>query len=264
LVFVDGWYRTGDIGSLDEQGFLSLHARKRELINRGAEKIAPLEIDHALVRHPAVAEAAAYAVPHARLGEDVAAAVVLRPGAKVTSDELRAFLGEQLATFKVPRRISIVDRLPRGITGKVQRSRLNEVVARESVPRDEPPDVQHLQFWQKLKQLAAYWVPRHISILRWSPKQISRPPLRIQQHETTSDMPVLSEARLQAELLLIWKRILKVENLSIDDDFFGKGGNSLLAMDLLVEIQRLTGKPLPELFLSEASTVRALAKALST
>jgi hypothetical protein len=76
-------------------------------------------------------------------------------------------------------------------------------------------------------------------------------------------MPVLSEARLQAELLLIWKRILKVESLSIDDDFFGKGGNSLLAMDLHVEVQRLTTKPVPELILSEASTVRALAKALS-
>ncbi len=81
--FIDGWYRTGDIGSLDAEGFLSLHARKREMINRGAEKIAPIEIDHALMRHPEVAEAAAYGVPHARLGEDVAAAVVLRPGSKI-------------------------------------------------------------------------------------------------------------------------------------------------------------------------------------
>ena len=66
--FIDGWYRTGDVGSLDADGFLTLHGRKREIINRGSEKIAPLEIDHALMRHPDVVEAAAYGVPHPRLG----------------------------------------------------------------------------------------------------------------------------------------------------------------------------------------------------
>jgi len=260
LVFVDGWYRTGDIGSVDEQGFLSLHARKRELINRGAEKIAPLEIDHALARHPAVAEAAAFAVPHPRLGEDVAAAVVLRPGSKVTSDELRAFLSEQLATFKLPRRISFVDRLPKGVTGKVQRSRLIEIVTQGAAP-DAPSE--RLQFWQKLKQLATSRAPGLFSNFGGAPQDASRPSLRTRQNETTSNVPVLSEAQLQEELLLIWKRILKIDDLSIDDDFFRKGGNSLLAMDLHVEIQRVTGKPLPDLLLSEASTIRALAKALA-
>ena len=91
--FVDGWYRTGDIGSLDAEGFLSLHGRTRETINRGSEKIAPIEVDQALMRHPDVVEAAAYGVPHPRLGEDVAAAVVLRPGSRVTPMELREFLG---------------------------------------------------------------------------------------------------------------------------------------------------------------------------
>ena len=78
------------------------------------------------MRHPDVAQAAAYAVPHPRLGEDVAAAVVLRPGSKITPEELREFLGKQLATYKNPRRITIVDQLPKGITGKVQRKRLSE------------------------------------------------------------------------------------------------------------------------------------------
>jgi len=262
LVFADGWYRTGDIGSLDEQGFLSLHARKRELINRGAEKIAPLEIDHALARHPAVAEAAAYAVPHPRLGEDVAAAVVLRPGSKVTSDELRAFLGEQLATFKIPRRISFVDRLPRGVTGKVQRPLLHEIVARGALP-DGATDVGRFRFWRKLKQRTASW-SSFISNSDRSSQQVARATLETRPNEAASDVPVLSEARLQEELLLIWQRILKVDDLSIDDDFFSKGGNSLLAMDLHVDIQRLTARPLPDLLLSEASTVRALAKILST
>ena len=122
--FINGWFRTGDIGSLDADGFLTLHGREKELINRGGEKISPLEIKHALLRHPEVAEAAAFAVPHPRLGEDVAAAVVLREGARVTPLDLREFLTSQLALFKVPRRIVLVDHLPKGTTGKIQRKRL--------------------------------------------------------------------------------------------------------------------------------------------
>jgi acyl-CoA synthetase (AMP-forming)/AMP-acid ligase II len=124
-VFVDGWFRTGDIGSLDEDGFLTLYGREKELINRGGEKIAPAEIDEALMRHPAVLEAAAYAVQHPRLGEDIAAAVVLRPGVVVSPDDLRAFLATQLAWFKIPRRIVFRNELPKGLTGKVQRRKLD-------------------------------------------------------------------------------------------------------------------------------------------
>jgi oxalate---CoA ligase len=124
--FVDGWFRTGDIGSLDAEGFLTIHGRKTEMINRGGEKISPAEIDDGLQRHPAVEEAAAFALPHPRLGEDVAAAVVLKEGATVTPLELREFLLPTLAQFKIPRRIVFVDRLPKGATGKVQRQRLVE------------------------------------------------------------------------------------------------------------------------------------------
>ena len=122
--FVDGWFRTGDIGSLDEDGFLLLHGREMELITRGGEKIFPVEIDDALRCHPDVAEAAAFGVPHPRLGEDVAAAVVLKMGATTTPLELRKFLLSRLAPFKIPRRIVIADHLPKGPTGKVQRRRL--------------------------------------------------------------------------------------------------------------------------------------------
>jgi acyl-CoA synthetase (AMP-forming)/AMP-acid ligase II len=124
--FVDGWFRTGDIGSIDADGFLTLHGRKSEMINRGGQKISPVEVDDALHRHPAVAEAATFGTPHPRLGEDVAAAVVLREGASVTPLELREFLLPSLAQFKIPRRIVFVDRLPKGATGKVQRLRLVE------------------------------------------------------------------------------------------------------------------------------------------
>ena len=122
--FVDGWFRTGDQGCIDDDGYVFVTGRLKELINRGGEKIAPREVEEALLRHPAVAQAVAFAVPHATLGEDVAAAVVLRPGAQATRDALRRAAGEHLADFKVPRRIEIVPAIPQGATGKVQRSGL--------------------------------------------------------------------------------------------------------------------------------------------
>jgi acyl-CoA synthetase (AMP-forming)/AMP-acid ligase II len=117
--FTDGWFRTGDQGYLDGDGYLCLTGRLKELINRGGEKISPLEIDDVLLRHPAVAEALAFAVPHTTLGEDVHAAVVLK--AAVSEKELREHCARSLADFKVPRKIHILDALPRGATGKLQR-----------------------------------------------------------------------------------------------------------------------------------------------
>jgi acyl-CoA synthetase (AMP-forming)/AMP-acid ligase II len=98
----DGWFRTGDEGYLDEEGYLTLTGRLKEIINRGGEKVSPREIDDALAAHPAVAQAIAFAVPHEALGEDVAAAVVLRPDAAASERQLRDWLFERLADFKVP------------------------------------------------------------------------------------------------------------------------------------------------------------------
>ncbi len=117
--FVDGWFRTGDQGYLDDDGYLVLTGRIKELINRGGEKISPLEIDDVLLRHPAVAEALAFAVPHPTLGEEVHAAVVLK--AEATERDLRDHCARALADFKVPRRIHVLEALPRGATGKLQR-----------------------------------------------------------------------------------------------------------------------------------------------
>jgi oxalate---CoA ligase len=119
--FTAGWFRTGDEGLLDEDGYLFLTGRLKEQINRGGEKISPVEIDEVLLRHPAVAEAVTFAVPHVTLGEDVGAAVVLTEGKTATERELRAYLSEQLALFKVPRQIVFVAEIPKGATGKVQR-----------------------------------------------------------------------------------------------------------------------------------------------
>ena len=117
--FVNGWFRTGDQGVLDDEGYLSLTGRLKELINRGGEKISPLEVDNVLLRHPAVAESLAFAVPHKTLGEDIHAALVLK--GEVSEKELQAHCSELLAEFKVPRKFHILDELPRGATGKLQR-----------------------------------------------------------------------------------------------------------------------------------------------
>jgi acyl-CoA synthetase (AMP-forming)/AMP-acid ligase II len=127
--FVDGWFRTGDLGTLDGAGYLRLIGRIKELINRGGEKIAPREIDEVLESHPAVKEAVAFGVPHPTWGEEVAAAVVLK--APATEKELIAYCRDRLADFKVPRRLNIVESIPRTPTGKVQRRFVAEQLTHE-------------------------------------------------------------------------------------------------------------------------------------
>ena len=117
--FTNGWFRTGDQGFLDADGTLTLTGRIKELINRGGEKISPLEVDAALLGHPAVAEAVSFGVSHEMYGEAVQAAVVLMDDAD--EDTIRAYCGERLAGFKVPDRVHIIDTMPRTATGKIQR-----------------------------------------------------------------------------------------------------------------------------------------------
>ncbi len=124
--FVKGWFRSGDQGVLDGDGYLTITGRLKEIINRGGEKVAPREVDEVLIAHPAVAEAVTFAVPDAALGEEVGAAVVLKGGARASADEIRAYAAERLASFKVPRRIAIVPEIPKGPTGKPQRIGLAE------------------------------------------------------------------------------------------------------------------------------------------
>lgn len=119
--FTNGWFRTGDQGRLDEDGYLYITGRLKEIINRGGEKISPREVDEALLDHPSVAQAVVFGMPHPKLGEEIAAAVVLKENGGVTEKELRAFVSERLADFKTPRKIVILDEIPKGPTGKIQR-----------------------------------------------------------------------------------------------------------------------------------------------
>ncbi|MGC9419799.1 MAG: acyl--CoA ligase [Rhodovulum sp.] len=120
------WFRTGDQGAFDEDGYLHLTGRLKEIINRGGEKVSPLEVDGVLMDHPAIAQCVTFALPHPKLGEEVAAAVVLREGAEATEREIREFAAARVADFKVPRKVVILDEIPKGATGKMQRIGLAE------------------------------------------------------------------------------------------------------------------------------------------
>ena len=115
------WFRTGDQGSFDKDGFLELTGRLKEIINRGGEKISPLEVDGVLMDFPAIAQVVTFALPHPKLGEEVAAAVVLREGQTATERDIRDFAATRMADFKVPRKVVILDEIPKGATGKMQR-----------------------------------------------------------------------------------------------------------------------------------------------
>ena len=219
--FVNGWFKTGDIGSIDEEGFLTVRGRKDDLINRGGEKISPAEIDDLLVRHPAVAEAAAFAVPHPRLGEDVAVAAVLRPGTTATAIQLREFLQQRLASFKIPRRILIRDQLPKGPTGKIARRQLTELLQGEvaaDTPSAAPQDSREAPF----------------------------------------------DCELVLQLTKMWEELLKITPIFLDDDFFEKGGDSLLAMQMHAKLEELTCRTIPGAMLFEATTIRQVAQLLSS
>jgi len=204
-----GWLPTGDLGRIDEDGYLTIVGRLKEVINRGGEKVFPYEIEKAILQHPAVLEAAAFGVPHPRLGESVAAAAVLKPGSTVCEEELKAFLAARLAGFKLPRRLYFASQLPRGNTGKVLRSALAQ----------------------------AYADARH---------EFVRP-----------------DRLIEWELRDIWKRLLGTDDIGIDDDFFEKGGDSLLATEMLIEVELLAGKPYPPSELSTL-TIRRMAAVITS
>ena len=119
--FLGGWFRTGDQGVMDEDGYVSITGRLKEIINRGGEKISPREVDEILMDHPAVAQVVCFGMPHPKLGEEVAAVVVLREGQAATERELQTFVAGRAADYKVPKKILFMDEIPKGATGKLQR-----------------------------------------------------------------------------------------------------------------------------------------------
>lgn len=131
--FAKGWFRTGDLGVIDRDGYLTLLGRIKEFINRGGEKVGPREVEEALLAHEAVFEAAAFPVPDPMLGEEVGAAVALKPGAATSIAELKEFAASRLAHFKLPRHLAIVPAIPKGATGKIQRAKLAKELGLDTI-----------------------------------------------------------------------------------------------------------------------------------
>jgi oxalate---CoA ligase len=137
--FCDGWFRTGDTGCLDGDGYLFLKGRIKESINRGGEKITPQEIDDVLLTHPEIAEAISFHVPHSVLGEDVAVAVVLHRPGSLTENDVREYVAARMVEFKVPRKVFFVEGFARNASGKVNRSTLAETLGLEGPADYEDP-----------------------------------------------------------------------------------------------------------------------------
>ncbi len=156
--FRDGWFRTGDEGFIDADGYIYLVGRLKEMINRGGQKISPREVEDVLMDHPKIVQAVAFPLPHTTLGEDVATAVLLKAGMVVKEEDLREFVAARLADYKVPRKIVFVEEIPRGETGKIQRLRLAErlkLLAPEQSsterlqPRD-PLELELVRIWEEV------------------------------------------------------------------------------------------------------------------
>lgn len=220
--FVHGWLRTGDEGYLDDDGYLFITGRIKEMINRGGEKIAPREVDEALLAHPAVAEAAAFALPHPTLGDEVVAAVVLRSGASASVDDLQHFVAERLSYFKVPRHIVFVPELPKGPTAKLLRRELAAHFAGLATVAD-------IESGDAAKPVESFVAP------------------------TTP---------MERELAAIWASVLEINRIGLHDDFFALGGDSMLASLVVSRVADLTDYEVTLNDIFEAPTVASLAALL--
>jgi len=211
--FIHGWFRTGDQGYLDSDGYLFITGRLKDIINRGGEKISPAEIDEILLSHPAVEQAIAFPVSHPTLGEDIVAAVVLQPNATATSGEVRGFVAARVAGYKVPQRVLIVKEIPKGSTGKMQRrvvaEKLSHATSREGAATAAP------------------------------------------QNE------------MEAQLVRLWEKVLRLQPVGVKDNFFELGGDSLLALNLVAELTKEYKRNFPVTLVFQSPTIEEMAVALS-
>ena len=175
--FTNDWLRTGDQGFVDTDGYLFIKGRIKEIINRGGEKISPREVDEVLLNHPGVAQAVAFAIPHDKLGEDIAAAVVLHNTVPISEKEIREFASRYLASFKVPSHIVILEEIPKGPTGKIQRINLAKLLNLDLSNRDRekleencplpstPVEIALAQIWSQVLSIDLEYIDVHKKFL---------------------------------------------------------------------------------------------------
>ncbi|VBB05355.1 phosphopantetheine attachment site [Lucifera butyrica] len=194
--FCDTWFKTGDEGYLDSEGYLFVTGRSKEIINKGGLKIYPSSIEDTVLRHPAVLDAAIFPIPHERMGEEIALAIVVKEGQELADRDIINFIASQVAYYEVPSAILRLDSIPRSPAGKIQRHKLNEV-----------------------------WLSRKCDVARVSPRN-----------------------NVEQRIYEAWREILRKDTMSIFDDFFLTGGDSLSAASLAVS---LSAEFETELFTSE-------------
>ena len=211
--FINGWFRTGDQGRLDADGYLYVTGRIKEIVNRGGQKISPREIDELIGMHPAVAQAVAFPVPDSRLGEDIAAAVVLKNKGSITEHDLRDFVANRVADYKVPRQIYFVDKIPTGPAGKIQRLKLAE----------------------------------QLGIAESDGVSIARAPYAA---------PSTPTERMLAD---IWRSVLRVDRVGVNDPFLALGGDSLLLAQVISRLRQAGRPSISTLTFFERPTIAGLA-----
>lgn len=222
--FSSGWFRTGDQGVIDEDGYLSLTGRLKEIINRGGEKISPREIDEVLLDHPDVVQAVAFAVPHPTLEEDVAAAVVLRDNCSVTEKDIRDFTSVRLSDFKVPNTIVFVEEIPKGATGKLQRIGLYKKLIHKlkpeyTAPRTYNEDVLS-KIWSKILGVKKIGVNDNFFSMGGDSLRATQIVSRI--HETLNVMIPLSTLFETLTISGLSDRILNYQICSIDSKYLSQ------------------------------------------
>lgn len=217
--FIDGWFRTGDAGYLDEDGYLFITGRFKEMINRGGEKISPYEVEKYVLQHEAVVEAAAFPIPNTYGSEDLGAAVVLKDGNRFDLIELRNFLQGLVPAYKMPSQLYVVDKIPVGDNGKVQRRMLNDELRR-----------------------------RH-------PDQDVSGGLSMSGDNDTVETMTETEQILKK----IWVKVLKKKNFSIRDNFFALGGDSLKVAFVYSQLERALGITVPLRTMFQKPTIQELA-----
>jgi thioesterase domain-containing protein len=214
--FTNGWFRTGDEGYFDNDNYLVIKDRIKEIINRGGEKISPREVDDVLLDHPKIKQAVTFSVPDDRLGEEIGVAIVLKKGERVEKWDVQSYVADRLADFKVPRYVTILDEIPKSPTGKIQRLGL----------------VKKLVLVDKIKN--DIYLKKEI-----------KPPI----------------TKTEKKLWEIWSNVLQIKRINVDDNYFQLGGDSILAGQIVSEINRTMGiKILPLVIFLHAPTIEEMAK----
>ncbi len=216
--FTNGWFRTGDQGYFDEDNYLKITDRLKEIINRGGEKISPREVDEVLLSHPSISQAVSFAIPHPKLGEEIGAVIVLRNNAVITEWDIQKFVASQITDFKIPRHILILDKIPKGPTGKVQRISLADKLGISNIYEDD-------------------------------------------DFRTNYQAP---KTPLEEKIAEIWSKILEIDKIGTNDNYFQLGGDSIQGRIILLLLSKeLQINEIPLVIFLHGPTIEKMARIIS-